>query len=373
VFGRLTYAVTDAFRLSAGVRWTDEDKDFSGTLASNNRICVVVGPFGPSCPTAVPFPFTGSTPAPPNYIPGPDGTIVTLTIVDNTGAAARDVSYRRTTWRAGAEWDLSDRNLLYASYETGFKAGGFYFSNFTGIYKPESIRAFTLGSKNRFLDNRLQLNVELFHWKYTDQQISHLGRDQDGTIFFPTENVGAARMQGAELDLLFQPFANTRLGTDVQYLDAVYDEFVYSTPNTNNGIDNGTGCPSLAVTGVAYTVDCSDRRPPRAPEWTVNAGVEQRFPLGSGASLVAEARMHYQSETLTGAEFLPAQMQSGVAMTDFALTFAAREDRFHLTAFVNNAFDETALSGTFPTPFSAFMTGTLKPPRTYGIRAGARF
>jgi len=41
----------------------------------------------------------------------------------------------------------------------------------TGVYDPEEIKAWTLGSKNRFLDQRLQLNAEVFYWDYTDQQI----------------------------------------------------------------------------------------------------------------------------------------------------------------------------------------------------------
>ncbi|MBK8286538.1 MAG: TonB-dependent receptor [Ahniella sp.] len=36
-------------------------------------------------------------------------------------------NWSKFTWRAGADWDLSPRNFMYASYETGFKAGGFFF------------------------------------------------------------------------------------------------------------------------------------------------------------------------------------------------------------------------------------------------------
>jgi iron complex outermembrane receptor protein len=49
-----------------------------------------------------------------------------------------------------------------------------------------------VGSKNRFLDNRLQANVELYYWKYNNQQISHLSTDSKFNTIFPTENVGRA-------------------------------------------------------------------------------------------------------------------------------------------------------------------------------------
>jgi len=89
----------------------------------------------------------------------------------------RSASYSKITWHAGVDYDLTPQNLLYASVETGFKAGGFFFSSDNGVFKPETITAYTLGSKNRFLDNRLQLNLELYYWDYKDQQISHLGED----------------------------------------------------------------------------------------------------------------------------------------------------------------------------------------------------
>jgi len=54
------------------------------------------------------------------------------------------------------------------------------------------------------------------------------------------------------------------LGADIQYNSAVYDSFVYSTPNLNAGAGNGTGCPNAGVTATAYTVNCSGQRAPFA-------------------------------------------------------------------------------------------------------------
>jgi iron complex outermembrane receptor protein len=370
VFGRLTYAFTDAVRFTVGARQTSEDKDFRGTFISANRICLA-GLF--ACPTSAPFPFAVFTPPAPDFNPAPDGTITVLSTISKTGASAQSASYDRFTWHAGADWDITDRNLLYTSFETGFKAGGFFFSGDAGVYRPESIRAFTLGSKNRFLDNRLELNAELFHWKYSDQQISHLGLDSFGTVIFPTENVGSATFKGIELELQFRPLSATLLNADVQYLDANYDDFVYTTPNLNGGVSNGTACPNLGAPTTVYTVNCSGFRPPNAPEWTINLGVEQTFPLSNGSKVVAAVRGHYQSETLTGLEFSQVEIQDAYTLVDASVTFAGAEDRYFLTAFINNAFDETIVGNTFPPPLSFFTVGSLRPPRTYGVRLGVQF
>ena len=92
---------------------------------------------------------------------------------------------RNRTWRAALDWDVTDDNFLFASVQTGFKSGGFFFSNDSQVFQPEELEAFTLGSRNRLFGDRLQLDVEAFHWRYKDQQVStitldSLMRDQPG-------------------------------------------------------------------------------------------------------------------------------------------------------------------------------------------------
>jgi iron complex outermembrane recepter protein len=367
-FSSLTFDVTPSARVTGGVRYTKDDKDFNGALAANTVVCTVQTPFGPSCPNAGVLPYTQLSPVPPVFF-NPNGTITLLSTLNNSQGA----SYSKVTWRAGADWDLTDRNLLYASVETGFKSGGFFFSSDYDVFRPESITAYTVGSKNRFLENRLQLNLELFYWKYRDQQINHLSLDSQNHVIFPTENVGLATFKGVEIDLQARPLRNTLLSADVQFEDGVYDSFVYHTPNQNGGFGNGTGCPNGAAPGVTYTVDCSGMTPPFTPRWTIGAGLQQTIPLPDDSKLVGSARVHYQSGTLTALEFLPVEQQAGYSIWDFDLTYAARHDRLTVGAYVNNAFNKTALNFSFPTPFSGFASGILQRPRTYGIRAGVHF
>ncbi len=63
-----------------------------------------------------------------------------------------------------SEWTPTDTNMLYAKYDTGYKAGGF---NSAGTapsvpYGPETVEATEIGSKNRFLNDTLQANVDVF-------------------------------------------------------------------------------------------------------------------------------------------------------------------------------------------------------------------
>jgi len=129
---------------------------------------------------------------------------------------------------------------------------------------------------------------------------------------------------------------------------------------------------SIRIGVVGHYVD-RDKQPPYAPRWTLSASAEQTMPMPDNASLVGGARVHYQSRTLTALEFLPVEEQPGYSLWDFDLTYATAQNRFYVGTYVNNAFNKTALSFSFGTPFSAFMTGTLQAPRVFGIRTGVHF
>lgn len=373
VFGRAIFDVTEDVRATLGVRYTHDDKHFSGEFQSFNRICPPVPTA--SCPNSPRFPVDQLTP--PLVIP-PGASVATPVFNPVNGTlttgfrvlADEDASFSRTTWRAAVEWDVAERSFLYASYETGFKAGGFFFSNDDQTYRPELIEAFTLGWKNRLFDNRVQLDVEAFHWEYEDQQISHITLDSLGVSNLRTSNVGQATISGVELEAEWLLGADTRLSADVQYLDASYDEFRYTTPLIAG--PPASGCAVTPGPG-GFLVDCSGKRAPYSPTWTVNLGAEQTFRLDSGAAVVAAARAHYQTETLTGLDFTPHEYQDAYWQIDGSLTYRAPDDNFFISLFGRNLTDETVVANTFQPPLGRFVVGSLRPPRIVGVRVGVRY
>lgn len=361
-FGRLTYELTESMRATVGARYTDEEKFFRGRFDSALRFCLPVP--AAACPDAERFPATQVTPPQPG--PGADGTTtVPFAIVSDEAE-----SFSQWTWRAAFDWDLTDDNFLYASFETGFKSGGFFFSSDSQVFQPEELEAFTLGSRNRLADGRIQFDVEVFYWRYDDQQISTIMRDSQGVTNLGTRNVGNATMQGVEIESAWLVTAATLLRLGVQYLDATYDDFDYVVPGP--GAPPITGC-AVSPDGVNWAVDCSGKRAPYAPEWTANLGAEHTFQLGGNARIVASARVRYQSEILTGLDFTPLQYQDDYVSLSASVTWTSGDDRYYVAAFGNNLTDESVVANSFQPPFGSFVVGTLRPPRTYGLRMGARF
>lgn len=357
-FGRLRYSLSDDLRLTAGARWTRDEKSLAGQYDSAQSLCL---------------PFLGwsanpaSVPPPPLCLGGV-GQIVAPNPAINLNTSN---SWSRATWRVAAEWDVRPQSLAYASVETGFKSGGFYFTHDNPIYNPEKVIAYTLGAKNRFLGNRLQLNLEAFYWNYRDQQISHIVQDSAGVVVFATQNVGKATLKGAELEAQYLLTDTTLLAADAQYLNSRYDSFAYTLPNF--GAPAATSCAATPAATV-YNVNCSGRTPPQSPRWTLNLGLQQTFPMGTG-SIVAAANTHYQTLTLVGLEFLPQEMQDAYWWTNLDLSYHANRDRWSVTAYVDNVSNTTVLNVVTPQPLAgeAIFSAAVRPPRTYGVRGTVSF
>lgn len=376
-FGELTFAVTDNLKFVLGGRYTQDRKDFNGSYYNVTKLCLgaITPPFTGACPlyTAIPYGTVPSLTFPPGSnaaIPQLDfvqGTITTGNIINPD----RHQTYSKSTYKIGASWQATPENLVYANYSTGYKSGGFFFSNDSGTYLPETIGAWTIGSKNRFFNDLLQLNLEGFYYKYSNEQVSHVTQDSTGATIFATENVGKATFQGVEAEVQLRPIPSLLLAADVQYLDAVYDRFQYNVPLSLAPSTVCTQAPNAAFT--LLIVDCSGKRPVNAPLWTIGLSAEKTFTLSSDAHIVVGGRLHYQSETATGLEFTPVEMQKAYALGDLYFRFEGRKRQFSLEGFVNNVGNETVITNSAAQLYGTFTVAPLKPPRTYGVRASYKF
>lgn len=386
-FGRLTWNVTDSLRLTGAARYTKDEKSFVGE--SNGATAVCQSPAG--CPGVrrLPGTFTdiNAALASIGYIrpPGVPVYIDALGTSNAIYAPSRIVVNGETnpdkiTYRAGVEFEPGPASLLYASIETGYRSGGFSFSSITPIYQPETITAYTIGSKNRFLDNKLQFNIEAFLWEYKDQQVAHFSTGATGGIEFITENVGRSINKGIELEVVAKPLTNTMIRFDAQYLDAKNKEFQFIAPDNSGraGLPAGTvppdvRCPYSVAPGGNYLIDCSGLRALRSPKWTINFGAQQTIPLGDDLSLVLEGNTHYQTRQIIMFERREFSEQTAYWQTDAAITLNGADDAWSLQAFVNNIENKRRLTNTVYSSLSGVTAANVTPPRTYGLRFGFKF
>ncbi len=376
VFGRATANLTSTLRLVGGVRYTDDLKTMNQTSTTLQIICLTA-PAIP-CPGAPLFGF-GWTPAqqavpfPPFGVPavpipgsGVPGAIDTRRDIDS------DITLddHRTTYRGAIEYDVTPHSLAYGSVETGFRSGGFNQAVGYLTYKPEYITAYTIGLKNRFFENRLQLNLEGFVWNYRDQQLNHLGIDGAGTQSLFTQNVGRSIEQGGEAEARYLLTPDTVLSTDIQYLDTNYGSFTYTQPTTAGPIL--TGCALSTVSATAAAINCSGKPVFNSPKWTINLGVEQTFHLDA-YNLVASADTQYKTSRYVGFEYLPQELAPPVWQTNAELTLTPLVGPWSLQLFVHNIENVRYTENANLNVIGDLMSYITSPPRTFGGRVSLKF
>ena len=343
LFTQLSYRVWDTFRVVGGIRYTHEKK------SSDSRRYRLLG--------------NGPDPVLP---PTPTGNLVNAVI------GSQD--WNKVNWKAGFEFDAGPRSLIYGNASTGFKAGGFYYGppGFT-TYQPEKVVSYVLGSKNRFADNKIQLNLEAFYLDYTNQQISFV-KLISGSSTLVTENAGKSHAYGLDLDSVFLVTSTTRLSLNAQWLRSKYDKFTYlslgAPPAARTSCVVGVGTPPNA------SVDCTGLTTLRSPEFTVVGTIEQGIPLANGGRFVGEANVRYEDAYQTDVSYLPEGIANATTRVNLSFGYEAPKGAYSIKGYVDNVTDEVSVTATTQSNsynVNQAFGARLLPPRTYGVRAQISF
>ncbi|MFK7843641.1 MAG: TonB-dependent receptor [Sphingorhabdus sp.] len=411
-FGRVTVNLTDELRLVGGIRYTDETRSIAADTYAVAGVCLeeTVGrapfcPFVPTLPVGLTladslaqldpalFPLRPISTFNPNGPSGvaqvfPFGPVNVFAGAGQFGPGAiLAITPNRVnesggddelTYRAAVEYDITPENLVYASFENGFRAGGFNLAFGRETYQPEFIDAFTIGSKNRFLDNRLELNLELFYWKYKGQQLAALGTDLNGNNAFYTRNVGSSSIKGVDIDFQFLATETTKIRGGAQYLDATYDSYTFNVVDLADPIDPPELLRPVTTCGAvqdlatdSYDIDCSGKSALNSPKWTFNIGLEQTVEFGD-LRLVGTVDGRYRGSREVGFNYIPESRIGSDFTMDAALTLGDIDDRWTLTGYVRNLTNK-AVQTVVQIGAGQVVGANYQPPRTYGLRAKFNF
>ena len=246
-FAQFNYNVTDALRLTGGIRYTWDKRTIDRQSTDNWR--------------------------------KPDNLEV-CTVGPNSGRTAeaatctdpRSASFKYPAWTLGADYRVSDQLFLYAKTSGASMSGGFNSrfvpAPFTQQFNPEKVRDAEVGFKGDFLDRRLRTNMAFFLAKQSNVQ--RIVNALVGTTLtqFVT-NTGKVDAKGFEFEGTALPWDGMELTGSLSYLDAKY---VRGSRTENQG---------TALAPVL--VDRSGEPVTQAPKWTWNLGATQTFPTSFGA------------------------------------------------------------------------------------------
>ena len=305
VFGQADYDLTDKLTLTAGLRFTQDELEYTHTRA-------------PGINAATGLPATG---------PGVSGSPAGGTLAsggNGTNTSAGDSSNDNISGKLVAAYQATDAMMLYASYTRGYKGPAFnVFFNHTAPVNAvpideETSDSFEAGFKSRLWADRVQFNAALFSATYDGFQANNFVL-LNGAVVTNLTNAGQVETQGFEADLVALLSEGLTARASVAYADATVKEF---NPNPlTNAPDARDGT-----------------RLPLAPEWSWSAGLDYE------REILAHPVYFSTNYAYTGDQF--SDLGEGGPLESYGILNASLgvsdpEDRFRLTFHVRNLLDES--------------------------------
>jgi len=352
VFGQATWHPAIDWRVTAGLRYTWESKK-----ASKNLIVADLGTQTVN-QALQPF-FAAFSTFPHNF------------------QEARSESH--ITPMFGLQWNVSPEDMLYFSFSTAYKSGGFDDNAVSGKlsdyeFDEEFAIGYELGAKTSWLDGALRLDLALFRTNFEDLQVSAF----DGFAAFVVGNAAAATTQGIELEGRWQAAEGLSISTSVAYLDAHFDEF-------KNAACTAVQTASFAASGAPSVCiqDLSGKKTPYAPEWSGSVVAEYVFPLArldfdsafiSRLNLATLVNVNFSDAFFLAEDLDPLLKQNAFAKLNVRIALADNQGYWELAFLGRNLTNElTSIDGNDIPVLAGALRKSTERPRTLAIQARLSF
>lgn len=331
------FAITDRLNVFGGYRYTEEEKSYF-------------------------FDHSGA-------IPGVPGSGFFAIAVPAT------VSYSRSDYRAGADFNITDDVMVYAQASTGYRSGGVNPRPFSPTqlttFGPEEATAYEVGLKSDLFGRRLRANLAVFQTDYKDRIVNQQIVDNSGIPFTGPINLGTATVQGAEVELNWAPVDNLLISGTYGYLDIELDP---QDGAPAGFIDGCVGPPNCTAPIVGTIPEGSIT--PGVPEESASAGVQYAFQLGAdGGSLTPRVDWSWRSRIFYDNANTQLASQEGFSLVNARLTWDAADGKLSVAGFVTNLTEEEYFMNKFT--LLPFGLGTLEGqpgrPREWGLSLKYRF
>ena len=325
VFGAIFWDLTDDLTLTAGARYSKDERD--GYIDIAYMHAFLSGVFG--------FLPTGSVVG--------DGA---------NGTDRLEFDDSEITPEISLNWSLNDNVGLFLAYKTGYKSGGFDNSALPSatlgsgdvgplLYESETGEGFEGGIKSVLMDNALRFNATAFYYVYEDLQVQLFNAV---AIQFDTFNAGELTTQGAEAD------------------------FAWAT-----GIDGLTVYGAIALTDAEYSKtfinnegdDLNGRTPARTADVAGNIGFNFETSITNNWNLGLSAAAQF-SDAYGLQDVIGSQEQDSFWLYDASLRFFSADSRYEVALIGRNLGDEVVGYSQQSRPFACGSSGTpgvcVSPP-----------
>lgn len=264
-------------------------------------------------------------------------------------------SFDNFSYRGIVRYEFSPKTNVYVSYSTAFKSGVFNGTSTSPVpVDPEKIRSWEGGIKAD-LARWLRTNLSVYRYNYSDLQLT--GRAADGLSFL-LQNAASAKIYGSELEAVIAPTKDLTLRLAAAYTHADFKDF----PNAQVYIPRPTGG------NVTTEQNVSGLQMPRAPRYTLNAGLEWQTELSVG-TLRFEGNVFHTAKVLY--DNLGLFQQKAYTMANGEISLLLADDKLRLSIWGRNITNVKALQQATPGALGTWVI--YQKPRRVGIGAAYSF
>jgi len=308
-FGQIDVDLSDNLLLTAGLRWTEDDKTLTYQLTGAGAV----------------------------FADGSDylytGDLYDFNRTDS-----------QVSGKLQLDWQMTEDQLFYAGYNRGTKGGGFntpsdgFAQESTVGFEPEVLSSYEIGSKTTFAKGFGHLNASIFHYNYDDYQ---------GFFFSGTTSLlinAEATFTGGEVELTYA----TKNGWDFLFGLSILDTEVNGASNDGANV-------------------IKNQKALLAPEVTANLLIRKEWELDN-AGIAAQISTNYVGKEYFNLINSEATEAGNYALTNLRLSYFSADDTWEASVFVNNVFNEKAVTfGYDISDFGNYSIYVVNPPRWAGI------
>jgi iron complex outermembrane receptor protein len=310
-FGQATYSFTDRLDLTAGLRYSHEHRILDD--ASQNGVLLFPG--NPVVPLGPPIPEANS-------------------------------SFNDPSYRLSLDYKFTPNLMVYGSFNSGFKSGGYNASNPTDPpFSPEKLYAYEIGEKAEMLDHKLRVNSAVFYYNYLNMQIQKPEEFGSGII-----NGAKATLYGFDSEITAIPIAPLELSAGLSLLHTKFDDFPDAPISTPGG-------------GVPTTIgSAAGNELPFSPKAVVNTSATYFvIPTLSITAIYSHSLSYYTAVDNV-------EMQPSFNMVNASVRWTTADKRFWIRVYGDN-LSNAEVANKLTTP-QGIILQTLQPPRVYGFKIG---
>jgi iron complex outermembrane receptor protein len=338
IFGQTSYDVNDKLNITAGLRYTDDEKSLVVGEQNVNGFALVTG----------------------------DATIQEyedITVDDS-----------QVSWELSANYRIDKDTSVFARLANGFRAQTIQgrdvaFEGAPSIAEPETINSFEVGSKADLLDGTLRLNGAVFYYQIDDIQFSAIGGGANNTALI---NADKGTGYGFEVDAQYLATDNLTLTAGYSYNKTeIKDNSLTVLPCGANPAFGATGnCAVLDPRPDGFQASIDGNPFPQAPETIFNFTARYAVPMGDDGEFSIYTDWAFQGETnlflYDSVEFKTDNNFEG----GIRIAYENFDQNYSIALFGRNITDEENVKGAID--FNN-LTGIVNQPRIFGIEGKISF